>query len=109
MATQDRRSGAPAGVVRSRLVQLGDVVAMVVVCLFLGGVCLLAPAVIGLTSGHLLFGENGWGLAVAMIVGGAVALWCLRLSITLLWWVRSGVWDWRRTALRRSVRAGWPR
>lgn len=72
------------------------------------GVALAVPATVGAVGG-LLFGHTVLGVVAVMTVAAGCSYWWSRVVLATLWWVRTAQWDWRRTSLRRSLGAGWPR
>lgn len=93
---------------RHRLMRAADAGMTAFVSFLAGVLSLLAPIVLGLAAGHLV-GSTVWGLVVAMVVVANATFWWCRMMIAVLWWVKTGEWDWRRTGVRRSFRVGWPR
>lgn len=67
---------------------------------------LAAPVGVGLLAGQLV-GGAALGFVTCLVVGALVSLWWSRVMLALLWWVKTGRWEWRRTSLRRSIAHGW--
>lgn len=63
---------------------------------------------LGWLGGAILTDVPG-ALFAVMAVAGFASFLLSRLLICALVWVDTGVWNWPRTGLLRSIRAGWPR
>lgn len=64
------------------------------------------PVALAFVGGRLV-GDDPLGLWLVMAAAAVASFWVSRLVLCGLWWVRTGTWDWRRTRLTRSIRAGW--
>lgn len=85
------------------MIRAGSALLSIICYGLLGVVAILVPTAVACGVAALV-GGGAFGLAAAIAAVVPIAYWWCAFVVTVVWWVKTGVWSWRLRASRREGR-----